>query len=88
MIRRLVYVAFFFEVGLLLVVLPWSAFWEHNYFAVAWPALQPIMKNYFVRGAVTGLGVVNLVAGFADLAIVFAARAPRDVTVSDGAERS
>lgn len=88
MIRRLVYVAFFLEVGLLLVVLPWSGFWEHNYFAVAWPPLQPLMTNNFVRGAVTGLGVVNLVAGFADLAMVFAAREHRDVTMSDGAERS
>lgn len=88
MIRRLVYVAFFFEVGLLLVVLPWSGFWGHNYFAVAWPPLQPLMTNNFVRGAVTGLGVVNLVAGFADLAVVFAARERHDATSPDGAERS
>jgi hypothetical protein len=27
-----------------------------------------------VRGAVTGLGLVNLFAGFADLAVLFAAR--------------
>jgi hypothetical protein len=35
--------------------------------------------NNFVRGAVTGLGLVNLFAGFADLALVFIARdaAPR-----------
>src|SRR5947208_14055937 len=74
LIRRLVYVAFFLEVGLLLIVLPWSAFWEHNYFAAAWPALQPIVTNNFVRGAVTGLGLVNLFVGFADLALVFASR--------------
>ena len=40
MIRRLLYVAFFLEVGLLLVVLPWSGFWERNYFAMAWPPLR------------------------------------------------
>ena len=75
------YVAFFLEVGLLLIVLPWSAFWEHNYFATAWPALQAFVTNNFVRGAVTGLGLVNLFAGFADLALVFAARP------SSGSER-
>jgi polyferredoxin len=74
LIRRLVFVAFFLEVGLLLVVLPWSAFWEHNYFAETWPALQALLTNNFVRGAVTGLGLVNLFAGFADLSLVFAAR--------------
>ena len=68
------FVAFFLEVGLLLIVLPWSAFWERNYFAESWPVLQPLMSNNFVRGAVTGLGLVNLFAGFADLAVVFAAR--------------
>ena len=74
LVRRLVYVAFFLEVGLLLVVLPWSTFWEHNYFAEALPALQPLLTNNFVRGAVTGLGLVNLFAGFADLALVFSSR--------------
>jgi len=32
------------------------------------------VTNNFVRGAVTGLGVVNLIAGFADLALVFVSR--------------
>jgi hypothetical protein len=56
-------------------VLPWwPAFWEHNYFALAWPPLRTILTNNFVRGAVSGLGVVNLFAGFADLALLFAER--------------
>jgi hypothetical protein len=59
-------------------VLPWSAFWEHNYFAEAWPALRPLLTNNFVRGAVTGLGLVNLFAGFADLALLFGAREHRE----------
>ena len=42
LIRRLAFVAFFFEVGFLLVVLPWSEFWEHNYFAAAWPPVHSI----------------------------------------------
>ncbi len=60
--------------GLLLIVLPWSAFWERNYFAEAFPPLHAVLTNNFVRGAVTGLGLVNLFAGFADLALVFIAR--------------
>jgi len=62
------------------MVLPWSAFWERNYFAAIWPVLQPIVGNNYLRGAVTGLGVVNLCAGFADLAYVFAARERRDAS--------
>lgn len=52
----------------------WPAFWEHNYFALAWPELRSFLSNNFVRGAVSGLGIVNLFAGFADLALLFATR--------------
>jgi len=45
---------------------------------VTWPALQPLLTNNFVRGAVTGLGLVNLIAGFVDLALIFLSRGDRD----------
>ena len=73
-IRRLVYIAFFIETGLLLVVLPWSSFWSRNYFVMHWPGIAPWLVNDFVRGAVTGLGVVNLVAAIADLLPVLVRR--------------
>jgi polyferredoxin len=88
LIRRLLYVAFFFEVGLLLAVLPWSTFWERNYFAESWPPLHALMTNNFVRGAVSGLGIVNLAAGVTELARVFYTRGPRDMSVPDGTPRS
>ena len=78
------YIAFFLEVGLLLIVLPWSSFWERNYFADAWPALAAVLTNNFVRGATSGLGVVNLIAGFFDLSGFFAARPRPDVAGDDG----
>ena len=66
---------FFVQVGLLLIVMPWwPLFWEHNYFALAWPSLRTLLTNNFVRGAVSGLGIVNLCAGFVDLAYLFGAR--------------
>jgi hypothetical protein len=79
-------VIFFVQVGLLLLVLPWwPAYWEHNYFALAWPALQIVIANDFVRGAVSGLGVVNLAAAFVDLAVMFAVQEPDALTLRDGA---
>jgi hypothetical protein len=68
------------------VVLPWSEFWEHNYFAAAWPLVGSIVTNNFVRGGVSGLGVVNLVVGFADLALVLTSRARSGVSFRDGTE--
>ena len=55
-------------------MLPWSTFWERNYFVYVWPVLHPLLTNNFVRGAVSGLGVLNLVAGLAELAPVFTPR--------------
>ena len=74
MLKRLLLVAYFIEVGLLLVLVPWSPFWERNYFLVAFPALQEIVRNNYLRGAVSGLGVVNLLMGFKELASVLLAR--------------
>jgi hypothetical protein len=72
------------QVGLLLIVmLWWPAFWEHNYFALAWPPLRSFLTNNYVRGAVSGLGFVNLCAGFADLALIFVARSSEAAEPSD-----
>ena len=61
---------FCFEMGLFLVLFPWFGHWEVNYFA--WLAPQSssaidfaqrwrmIWLNPYFRGAVSGLGVVNI----------------------------
>jgi hypothetical protein len=86
--RRFLYVIFFVQVGLLLIVMPWwPAFWEHNYFALAWPPLRTVLTNNFVRGAVSGLGFVNLFAGFADLALLFTARDQSGMSLDESARR-
>ena len=64
---RLLLTAFFFEAGLVLVIVPWSVYWERNYFVQALPLIEPLLTNDFVRGAVSGLGLVNLVAGFVEI---------------------
>jgi len=79
--RRLLFVAFFLEVGLLLIVLPWSRFWDQNYFADSWPLVRSIVTNNFVRGGISGLGLVNLAVAFMDLNGVYAAR---HLSVRDG----
>ena len=74
MFRRLLLVAYFLEVGLLLVLVPWSAFWGRNYFVTMYPSLLFVLNNNFVRGAVSGLGVVNLLMGFYDLSALLMTR--------------
>ena len=71
---RLLLVAFFLEVGFALIVVPWSAFWDRNYFAQALPAVQMLMTNNFVRGAVSGIGLINLITGVHELMSMLLAR--------------
>ncbi|HXU34754.1 MAG TPA: hypothetical protein VN937_00040 [Blastocatellia bacterium] len=60
-----------FEIGILLVILPWvpSPSWNENYLLVLaadkmhWPGLAIAMKSGYARGAVTGLGVLNIMLG-------------------------
>ena len=68
---RLVLVVFFLEVGLVLTLAPWSAYWDRNYFAETLPIVHGLITNNFVRGAVSGLGLVNICAAVADLIGMF-----------------
>ena len=71
---RLLLIIFFVEVGLVLAVAPWSAYWERNYFAGLTPLLHAVITNSFFRGAVSGLGVVNLAAAISELRSLLATR--------------
>jgi hypothetical protein len=64
-------VAYFLEVGLLLVFVPWSPFWDRNYFAHLVPTVGEAIMNPYVRGAVSGLGLINIAAGLAELFSLF-----------------
>ena len=66
--------AYFLEAGLILIVAPWSAFWDRNSLAAAVPVLREVAASPFARGAVSGLGLVTLLGGLAELGAAFAAR--------------
>ena len=71
---RLLLIVFFLEVGLVLAVAPWSSFWERNYFAAVLPMLHVVLTSAYVRGAISGLGLVNLAAAVSELRSLLAAR--------------
>lgn len=59
-VLRVILLLIWLELGLVLVLLPWSEIWELNYFLYQYPALGFFFKNPFLRGAVSGLGVMNV----------------------------
>ena len=54
-------------VGLVLVVAPWLPLWEWNWLLPHWPVLRDALLSGFARGAVTGLGLVNVVVALSDV---------------------
>ncbi len=46
--------------GLALILTPWLDLWDTNYFVYTYPALGLIVRSPYVRGAVTGLGVLDV----------------------------
>ncbi len=57
---RIVVILFCVEVGLILLLLPWSLLWDNNFFFSLAPQWNQVWLNFYTRGAVSGLGVVNL----------------------------
>jgi len=57
---RVVILLFWLELGLVLILAPWSDIWDANFFLYQYPALGFFVKNPFLRGAISGLGVVNV----------------------------
>jgi hypothetical protein len=49
-----------FLLGVMLVMLPWLGYWDHNFFLDKFPGLIPILLHPSVRGAVTGLGALDI----------------------------
>ncbi len=53
-------VIFAFELGVFLVVFPWLRNWEQSWIPVHVPVLAPIWMSHYFRGALTGVGLLNL----------------------------
>jgi hypothetical protein len=63
-ILRALTVVLLFEMGALLLYLPWSAFWEQNYFLNHFPWLMRIVLHPSLRGVVSGIGVLDIFVAF------------------------
>ena len=61
-----VFILLSLEVGLFLLLIPWSQAWTKNYFLVHLPLLRALFLNQYFCGAVSGLGLLNLWVGFSE----------------------
>jgi hypothetical protein len=59
-IAAVVYIVFCFEVGAFLLLFPWHPLWSQNFFSGFTTDWYEVWNNPFLRGAVSGLGLVNI----------------------------
>jgi hypothetical protein len=76
----LLVIAYFLEVGLVLLVAPWTAFWEQNVFVIASPRVSGVLLSPWLRGAMSGVGVVTFGAGLLDVIGLFVHRGSSDAS--------
>jgi hypothetical protein len=70
----LLFILVCFEVGVFLVVFPWMNYWGNNSIASLAPWVRPIWDSAYFRGALSGVGLLNI---YISLAEVFRLRRPR-----------
>lgn len=56
------------------MLIPWSTFWERNYFVEWSPALEAVLTSNYLRGAISGLGLVNIAVALVELGDSLASR--------------
>jgi len=62
----IVYVVFCIELGIVLVTLPWSPWWIHNHLLAHWSSVRHFSRLGFVRGAISGIGFLDLWLGVSE----------------------
>jgi hypothetical protein len=55
------------QVAVVLIISPWVQAWEHNFFSVLSEGWRKVWVSPYFRGAVSGVGVVNLLVAFIEL---------------------
>lgn len=67
-VAALVYIFFCFEIGVFLVLFPWiDPLWPDNFFSGFGPLWREIWISPYLRGAISGLGVIDIGISFAEL---------------------
>jgi hypothetical protein len=51
---------FAFEIGVFLTVFPWMDSWALNHLPTFWPSVEGIWDDAYFKGALSGLGLVNV----------------------------
>ncbi len=63
----LLFIILSFEVGIFLVIFPWMRYWDHNSLARIAPWIGSVWDSSYFRGALSGLGFINIFISLAEV---------------------
>ena len=63
----ILFVIICFEVGVFLLVFPWTQQWDSNSIVTLLPGLRDFWTSSYFRGALSGLGVLNIYISIGEL---------------------
>jgi hypothetical protein len=66
-VSAVLFIIFCLEIGLFLLVYPWTDNWDANLFGTLAPQWHTFWENSYVRGGVSGVGVLNLIISFTEI---------------------
>ena len=63
----IIYILFCLELGIFIFILPWASYWSKNYFVDHFSPVASLARNYFLRGAISGLGLADVWLAFREV---------------------
>ncbi|MEZ5333188.1 MAG: hypothetical protein R2991_14325 [Thermoanaerobaculia bacterium] len=73
-VSQLLFIIYCVEAGVLLVLLPWTSGWQHALLRLPGAQWEALATHPWIRGLVTGFGLVHIVWGAHDLDLLLSRR--------------
>jgi hypothetical protein len=67
LLTHIFFILFCLEIGLVLLLLPWTLFWDNNSLLRLAPHWADLWSSTSLRGAISGIGVLNLWIGVSEI---------------------
>jgi len=66
-VTHILFTLFCIEIGVVLMILPWTPFWDNNFFFGLTPQWDNLWLSNYLRGGVSGVGLVNVWIGLGEV---------------------
>lgn len=74
MASTLLFILYCLEAGVFFMIAPWTRFWTTNPLFQSTELLALITESFYLRGLISGLGVVHLLVGTREAILLFTGR--------------